>query len=408
MNNELNIKELKSITSYIVDNNDRLVDEGKKTTAIEVIGESGIGKTSAVIQLAEERGMDIVKLNLAQLEELGDLIGYPLKEFYIASPSGDPIWVAENLLDNYIKMGYTIVENAEGRMSYAPPAWLPKEANPNGGILILDDWNRADQRFIQAVMELLDRGQYISWSLPPKWTICLTANPDNGDYNVSSIDNAQRTRFISFDLGFDKDIWAEWAEVNNIDGRCINFVLMYPEVLKKEGNVQTVNPRSLVTFFNTISGIKNFNEAESLYKILLISKGCFSSKEDVVGNLFTMFINNQLDKLIQPDEMLFGDWKKISKEIDDCVHSGENNSYRADIGATITTRFINFVQNYFDNDDKADSQVVINRILEIVEHDKMLLAEDLVFNLIRNLVGKYPTRTNKLLMNPKIFKKVTG
>lgn len=405
---KLNIEELKAIVSYIVDNNAVLLEQGKKTTAIEIKGESGIGKTSAVIQLAKERGMDIVKLNLAQLEELGDLIGYPLKQFHVCSKENECIWIPETLLENYVSLGYSIVEGAESRMSYAPPAWLPKDMNPNGGILILDDWNRADQRFIQAVMELLDRGEYISWSLPKNWTICLTANPDNGDYNVQSLDNAQKTRYISFDLDFDREVWAKWAETENIDGRCINFVLMYPEVLKKEGDVQTVNARSLVTFFNTISGIKDFNSADGLYKILLISKGCFSSKEDIVGNLFTMFINNKLDKLIQPDEMLFGDWKKTSKEIADAVFSGENGSYRADIGATITTRFINFINYYFETEDGAKSQVVVNRVLEIVENEITLLAEDLIFNMIRNLVGKYPTRTNKLLQNPKIMKKIIG
>lgn len=405
--NSVNIKELKDIVNYIVDNNNKLREEGKKTTAIEIVGESGIGKTSSVIQIAKERGMDVVKLNLAQIEELGDLIGFPLKEFHVCAPDGEKcVWVAENILENYIKLGYTIVEGTEARMSYAPPAWLPKSENPNGGILILDDWNRADQRFIQAVMELLDRGQYISWSLPENWTILLTANPDTGDYNVSSIDNAQRTRFISFDLDFDKDIWAEWAEQEQIDGRCINFVLMYPEVLKKEGNVQTVNARSLVTFFNTISGIKDFSDAESLVKILLISKGCFSSKENVVGNLFTMFINNKLDKLIQPDVMLFEDWDSVSKDIENCVFNGDE--YRADIAATITTRFINYTQHYFDDVKNADSTIVTNRILDIVNHNKTLLAEDLIFSLIRNLVGKYPTRTNKLLLNPKIMQKIVN
>lgn len=406
--NKINIKELKNIVSYIIDNNNSLREQGKKTTAIEVMGESGIGKTSSIIQIAKERNMDIVKLNLAQLEELGDLIGYPIKQFHMISSTGEESWVAENLLENYSKLGYTIIEKAAPRMSYAPPAWLPKDNNENGGILILDDWNRADARFIQAVMELLDRGQYISWSLPSNWTICLTANPDNGDYNVSSVDNAQRTRFISFELEYDKDVWAEWAETENIDGRCINFTLMHPEILKKEGNVQTVNPRSLVTFYNTISGIKDFNKDESLYKIMLISKGCFTSEENVVGNLFTMFINNKLDKLIQPDAMLFEDWKKVSKEIEECIYSGPNNTYRADIGATITTRFINFVQHYFDNDAKSSSELVVQRILDVVNNDKQLLAEDLFFNLIRNLVGKYPTRTNKLLMNPKIMTKVIG
>lgn len=404
----LNINELKNIVSYIIDNNNTLREEGKKTTAVEVIGESGIGKTSAIIQIAKERSMDLVKLNLTQLEEIGDLIGFPLKEFHICSNKGDCIWVAEDLLENYIKLGYNIVENAEVRMSYAPPKWLPKTNNPNGGVLLLDDFNRADSRFIQCCMEIIDRGEFISWSLPENWTILLSSNPDTGDYNVSSLDNAQKTRYISFELDFDKDAWAEWAEKERINGVCINFALQYPEIFKKEGSVQTVNPRSLVTFFNTISGLKDFDSADSLYKIMLIAKGCFTSKENIVGNLFTMFINNRLHQLIQPEDMLFDKWDTVSRKLDNCIYSGEDNSYRADIGATLTTRFINYIQNYFDTDKNADTTVVCNRILEIINNDKTLLAEDLVFNLIRNLVGKYPTRTNKLLMNSKVMQKIIG
>lgn len=41
-------------------------------------------------------------------------------------------------------------------------------------------------------MELVDRQTYISWSLPKDWHIMLTANPDNGDYMVNSIDTAQK------------------------------------------------------------------------------------------------------------------------------------------------------------------------------------------------------------------------
>lgn len=189
---------------------------------------------------------------------------------------------------------------------------------------------------------------------------------------------------------------------------CINFALQYPEIFKKEGNVQTVNPRSLVTFFNTISGLKDFDSSDSLYKIMLIAKGCFTSKENIVGNLFTMFINNRLHQLIQPEDMLFKDWTTVSKQLSHCIYSGENDTYRADIGATLTTRFINYINNYFETNKNSDTTVVCDRILEIINNDKVLLAEDLIFNLIRNLVGRYPTRTNKLLLNSKIMQKIIG
>ena len=64
----------------------------------------------------------------------------------------------------------------------------------------------------------MDRQEYISWKLPKDWHIILTANPDNGEYLVQTIDTAQRTRFISVNLKFDDKVWAKWAEESGIDG----------------------------------------------------------------------------------------------------------------------------------------------------------------------------------------------
>ena len=71
-NNTINLTEFKEIAKYIFKNNLRLRELGKKPTAIELIGESGLGKTTCVMELGEELGMRVIKLNLAQLEELGD------------------------------------------------------------------------------------------------------------------------------------------------------------------------------------------------------------------------------------------------------------------------------------------------------------------------------------------------
>ncbi|WP_353086646.1 hypothetical protein, partial [Flavobacterium sp.] len=75
-------------------------------------------------------------------------------------------------------------------------------------------------RFIQAVMELIDRGEYVSWKMPQNWTIVLTSNPDNGDYSVNTVDPAQRTRYLTVEMSFNHKEWATWAEFNNIDSRC--------------------------------------------------------------------------------------------------------------------------------------------------------------------------------------------
>lgn len=398
----LNIQELKNTLSYIISNNKNLTSVHKKTTAVEVMGESGIGKTSMILQLADELKMDCVKLNLTMIEELGDLVGFPVKEYEAVNKDGETIWVSSDLV-NEIASSYRLTNNK--RMNYAPPTWLPKTENPNGGILILDDYNRADTRFLQATMELIDRGQYISWSLPKNWTIILTSNPDNGDYNVNSMDNAQKTRYISFDLGFDINTWAKWAEEEGIDGRGINFVLSHPELLETKNGKQSINPRSFVTFFNTISGIKDFSNKSALAMILDIAKGCFTTEDNTVGSMFTMFINNNLDKLITPEKMVTGDWNTVKKELEECLY--QNNKYRADIGSVLSTRFINYVSMLLDkNEVKTD--VIINRILELIDdkNEVMYFSEDLIFNLLKTITIKYPNRVKKLITNPKVLKRI--
>ena len=212
----LNIDDLKGFMSHIITNNRFLQGQGKPPVSIEVLGESGIGKTSTVKEIADGEGLDFVKLNLAQIEELGDLVGFPVREFQMYTEKKVPLngksntinygasqtaasndvaklnsntsvtkkigqWVSELAVSDYLKNGYKLT--GKNRMSYCAPEWIADKKK--GGILLLDDWNRADVRFIQAVMELIDRQTYISWSLPQDWHIVLTANPDNGDYMVN-------------------------------------------------------------------------------------------------------------------------------------------------------------------------------------------------------------------------------
>ncbi len=62
----VNVNELKEFLTHIINNNRYLQENGKPSVSIEVVGESGIGKTSSIIQLANELDLHFVKLNLAQ------------------------------------------------------------------------------------------------------------------------------------------------------------------------------------------------------------------------------------------------------------------------------------------------------------------------------------------------------
>ena len=410
----LNIDELKGFVNHIITNNRFLQEAGKLPVSVEVVGESGIGKTSAVIDLARENDLGFVKLNLAQIEELGDLVGFPTRQFQMykehkislkaedlnyttgqrAAASSDMAniktkkigkWVDELAVSDYLKNGYQMT--GKNRMSYCAPEWIADKKA--GGILLLDDWNRADIRFIQAVMELVDRQTYISWALPKDWHIILTSNPDNGDYMVNSIDSAQKTRYITANLKFDIEVWARWAEGMGIDTRCINFLLLNPELVTQE-----TNARSITTFFNAISSFEDFEKELSM--IQLIGEG---SVGDAFASMFTTFINNKLDKLVTPKDLLTHDNEQyILGELKGCIGSGD--AYRADIASTLATRLANYSVVY--SEEKSVTQKITERLIALCT--KEYFTNDLKYLVVRTIFNGNKQKFNKLMMNPEIIK----
>jgi hypothetical protein len=242
---------------------------------------------------------------------------------------------------------------------------------------------------MQAVMEICDRQEYVSWKLPKNWHVILTTNPDNGDYNVTSLDVAQQTRFISVDLKFDEKVWAKWAESVKIDNRCINFLLMHPELV-----TQKVNPRSITTFFNAISSIENFEE--QLPMIQMVGEGSVGTD---FSSLFTMFINNKLDKILSPEDIITKDKNYVFTALKDMI--GEGDDFRADISSVVSTRIVNYLLNF----SKTNS--ISAQILQRIENlfiDCTSFTEDLKYYIIKEVVNGNKGKFGKLMMNPKISK----
>lgn len=383
---KLNVEELKDFIKHMINNNQHIQAEGKVPVALNVEGDAGLGKTSAIIQLGKELALQVVKLNLSQIEELGDLIGFPYKEFQIENKEGQKKWIQENLLETYVKGGFR--PTGQSRMTHAAPEWI--QGRGEGGILILDDYTRSEPRFMQATMELIDRQEYISWKLPKNWHIVLTTNPDNGDYNVTSLDVAQKTRFISVEVKFDEKVWAKWAESAGIDGRCINFLLMNPEIIK-----DSVNPRALTTFFNSISSIPKFED--SLPLIQMIGEGSVGPE---VASMFSMFINNKLDKIISPEDIMTNQSEAyVIGALNSSVGAGDN--FRADISSVIATRVINYCLTFAEKNVISDAYV--NRLVKLVTTADCF-TDDLKYFMVKEIVNGNKVKWSKLMMNPAVVK----
>jgi len=379
---KLNVEELGDFVKHMITNNQHIQKKGLTPVTINVSGDAGLGKTSSIMQLGKELGLQVEKLNLSQLEELGDLIGFPVKEFKVKNSEGKVLWVTEQEISLANEKGYKVVDK---RMSHAKPAWV--QGKKDGGILILDDFTRADHRFMQAVMEICDRQEYISWKLPKNWHVILTTNPDNGDYNVTSLDVAQQTRFISVDLKFDEKVWAKWAESVSMDNRCINFLLMHPELV-----TQKVNPRSITTFFNAISSIEKFEE--QLPMIQMVGEGSVGLD---FSSMFTMFINNKLDRIISPEDIITKDVKYVFSSLKSMI--GEDDEFRADISSVVSTRVVNYLVNF------AKTNPISAQILKRVEElfiDCTSFTDDLKYFIVKEVVNANKQKFGKLMMNPKI------
>ena len=172
--NEMTISEFTGVFNYLLDNNKTLEEKGLTPIAVGLEGEAGIGKTAVVEQVAKKRGMTYCKINLSQLEEVGDLVGFPMKEILLQWKTKEgqskTRWWPESLLDK-VPQGVQVTSTT--RMGYAAPSWLPREENENGCILLLDDYTRANSLFMQATMELINTASYISWKLPKNTTVVL-------------------------------------------------------------------------------------------------------------------------------------------------------------------------------------------------------------------------------------------
>jgi nucleoside-triphosphatase THEP1 len=381
---QLNAEELKGFISHMVKNNQHIQAQGKVPVAVNIEGDAGLGKTSSILQLGKELGMDVVKLNLSQIEELGDLVGFPVKEFLVRNQEGKQRWITEAQVSGALKAGYTV---ADKRMSHAAPEWI--QGKGEGGFLILDDYTRADHRFMQATMEILDRQEYVSWKLPKNWHVILTSNPDNGDYNVTSLDVAQKTRFISVEMKYDANVWAKWAETAGVDGRCINFMLMHPELV-----TQRVNPRAITTFFNAISSIPKFEEQLPL--IQMIGEGSVGAD---FSSMFTMFINNKLDKIISPEDILTKDEAYVKGAIVASV--GKDDEFRADLSSVIATRVINYALTIADKGGVP--QAMIDRLAKLTtEFDGF--TNDLRYYMVKEIVNGNKVKFAKLMQDTNVVK----
>lgn len=322
---------------------------GSERFATNVIGHTGLGKTSKLKQFAKRpvkwRGKDyegyrVESVPIAQFEEMGDLHGLPDKHVLVRREEQEPDerWVPVEVVKGYLSIGWKVDHDAGVRTMYAPPEWVPK--NPGPCIINLDDWNRANGRIIKGCMQFLQEYGLMSWKLPPGCHITMTMNPDEQDYFVTSVDSAILQRLRSCTLDFDAKEWAVWATVSGIDERVVSFVLAYPEMVTTG---LRNSPRSISQFGRFLANCPREGAGKRASEEMVRRQKIMASSlmdDELVSSLFT-FMSRDFEMVVSPEEILSGD-DKVYRHLEDMMSRKEK---RIDvIGVTVDRLFAYLAQ----------------------------------------------------------------
>lgn len=313
-------EDVSAFIRHYIDLNSRNAEQGLPRYPVCVWGQRGIGKTDIVKQLAEQGVVDkVIDLPIAQIEEMGDFHGLP------------------------------VTTEQDGRVVTvtAPPSWVPPEGDKRKIILLIDDFNRADIRIIRGIMQLLQNHAMITWSLPNQCTIVLTANPEEDDYIVTTLDRAMLTRMHHITLKTEFRAWLRWAEAHKVDGRVIGFIARYHEQLAPGGG--RTCPRAWAMFGHGIRQI-----AQIKGDINTVRMHGLSVLDPEAVDTFIKFAEGDLEMIVDP-EKICEDYPGVREDVLKPI-----KAKRSDIFNVIIERLIAYVaaMNSINIGSKAHTHVI--------------------------------------------------
>ncbi len=239
-------------------------------------GAPGIGKSSIVKQIAQEKNIGFIDLRLALMDPT-DLKGIPF----------------------YDKESHTAL--------WAPPAFLPSKGE---GILFLDELNSAPPSVQASAYQLiLDRkvGEYI---LPEGWAIVAAGNRE-GDRGVTyRMPSPLANRFVHFEMEVDTDDWKYWAYKKEIDEKIIAYVSY------KSEHLFTFDAKSDAKSFATPRSWEYVNSIlkSAISQELLLDALCGAVGKDVAVGFLSFC--KVMDKLPDITSILAGESAHYSDEVD--------------------------------------------------------------------------------------------
>lgn len=261
-----------------------------------VVGHAGIGKTDSYKQIAAERGWGYIAL-YTQLSMPEDIGGLPFR-----SEDGKSY---DLLIDSKLKSAV--------------------EANPQGGILVFEEVNRASRDTASAVFAFMDNRGNGNWRLPDTWKIAIAMNPGGGEYAVNdlSTDHAFRRRVTWVAVREDVRVWLEYGHKVGFDNSVLEFVGANPRLLlddqARTAGKTYANPAAWEKVSRTMKALENMG----IKDIEVARSKIAGDIGETTGDLFVEYVKNK-EGTLSPSEVIDGYSKAEGTIRKRVLHSVEN------------------------------------------------------------------------------------
>ena len=177
----------------------RSKDRAGRAKPIFIYGAPGIGKTEIVFQAAASLGINALPIDLQYMNP-EDLLGIP------STHEIEPVNVKDGVL----------ASRGKGFSRSNPTSLLPPDNGEDGkgGILFLDEMNRANSVVLNSTMQFVQKGRIQDYQLPDKWIIIAAGNRPGEGENIAELDFALADRFTVLNYVPSVEKWADWAKTN--------------------------------------------------------------------------------------------------------------------------------------------------------------------------------------------------
>jgi hypothetical protein len=417
-----------------------LLDQGVDVCAVDILGESGIGKSEISKHASILYGITKENIHVKNLAELGDpaeFLGYPGEYVKVKFSDGTIKSIQTKLLPIIPKEEIEKVLYETISASYAAPDWVVemweaydqeieltdeelaegrKRSKTRQSVLILDDLTRGNSHILAAVAELINQGKYGTWKLPPNTYIVCTSNPDNGVYNVQSTDKMFNSRKAHILLKFDLKNWLEWADTQEcIDSRIINWLAVNPEILTEETitlgakseDTAIINARSIVKAAKKTKHL-NFDTQSNLIELEL---GSLIGTDK--ASMFSLFLKTfgaiPTMQEVYENSTNEGGFKLLQDTIHSKIVSGKKVIDLTKKNPMLEHIIVNRTLNYINELEKVDAEIV-NRIKHVMTYEdpitkkRGVFSTDHSYHLVKQINKGRSKVAQRLAKDPQILR----